>query len=120
MELTGCGEPHDRIDNADDMSKRLRCPRTSLAGTVKVGTANGGGSGVARSAELEAAAEAPDGPDGTVFRGTRFSHLAAAKTGRLYRASYFPGEWSIRTGALAMPATVYKQATGCLAVLLIR
>jgi hypothetical protein len=61
------------------------------------------------------------GPDGVIFRGTRFSHsFTVEKPGRLYLASYFPGEWSSRTGDLATPQEVYQQAEGMLTILLIR
>lgn len=61
------------------------------------------------------------GVDGVIFRGTRFSHsFTADKPARLYLASYFPGEWASRAGALATPPEVYGQAAGTLTVLLIR
>jgi hypothetical protein len=61
------------------------------------------------------------GAQGVAFRGTRFSHtFSVEKPGRLYLASYFPGEWASRTGELATPDEVYEQATGSLTVLLIR
>jgi len=44
------------------------------------------------------------GPDGEIFRGTRATNsFTVEKPGRLYVASYFPGEWSTRTGDLATP-----------------
>lgn len=60
------------------------------------------------------------GEDGEIFRGTRDSHsFTVAKSGRLYLASYFPGEWSSKTGALSTPDAVYDLVTGCIEVLLI-
>jgi hypothetical protein len=60
------------------------------------------------------------GQDGEVFRGTRDSHsFTVEQSGRLYLASYFPGEWSSKTGELATPDEVYDMVTGNLAVLLI-
>ena len=61
------------------------------------------------------------GRDGEIFRGTRDSHsFTVAQPGRLYLASYFPGEWSSKTGELTTPDEVYNMVTGNLAVLLIR
>jgi hypothetical protein len=61
------------------------------------------------------------GTDGEVFRGTRASHtFTAERAGRLFLASYFPGEWSTRTGGLATPEEVYGHASGNLAVLILR
>ncbi len=61
------------------------------------------------------------GEDGEIFRGTRDSHsFNAEQSGRLYLASYFPGEWSTKTGELRTPNNVYENATGSLSVLLIR
>jgi hypothetical protein len=61
------------------------------------------------------------GPDGEIFRGTRDAHsFEAERPGRLYLASYFPGEWATQTGDLGTPAEVYESATGSLSVLLIR
>lgn len=61
------------------------------------------------------------GGNGVIFRGTRCSHtFTVEQPGRLYLASYFPGEWASRTGELATPAEVYEQATGCLTILFIR
>lgn len=61
------------------------------------------------------------GADGEIFRGTRNTHtFAVERPGRLYLASYFPGEWATRTGDLGTPADVYAQATGSLSVLLVR
>jgi hypothetical protein len=60
------------------------------------------------------------GAEGRIFRGTRYSHTFAEAPGRLYLASYFPGEWATRTGALATPDEAYAQVEGVLSVLLIR
>jgi hypothetical protein len=61
------------------------------------------------------------GADGRIFRGTREGHTAAVeRDGRLYLASYFPGEWATPTGELATPAEVYRQVSGGLTVLVIR
>ncbi len=60
------------------------------------------------------------GQDGEIFRGTRDSHsFTAEQSGRLYLASYFPGEWASKTGELVTPDEVYDMVTGNLAVLLI-
>jgi hypothetical protein len=61
------------------------------------------------------------GPEGVIFRGTRNSHSFTAETSdRLYLASYFPGEWADRNGALATPDAVYEHVEGVLTVLLLR
>jgi hypothetical protein len=61
------------------------------------------------------------GPDGEIFRGTRDTHtFDVAAGGRLYLASYFPGEWGTRTGDLGVPAAVYEQVSGSLSVLVVR
>jgi Protein of unknown function (DUF3047). len=61
------------------------------------------------------------GPDGEIFRGTRDSHsFTVAQPGRLYLASYFPGEWADQTGELVTPDHVYGMVSGNLDVLLIR
>lgn len=60
------------------------------------------------------------GPEGEIFRGTRDSHsFTIEQSGRLYLASYFPGEWADKTGKLVTPDEVYDMVTGNLAVLLI-
>lgn len=60
------------------------------------------------------------GADGEIFRGTRDTHsFQAERSGRLYLASYFPGEWSTKTGDLGTPADVYDLVEGVLSVLLI-
>ena len=61
------------------------------------------------------------GAEGEVFRGTRASQsFVTDEPGRLYLASYFPGEWATRQGSLNTPEEVYAQASGHLAVLVIR
>lgn len=61
------------------------------------------------------------GVEGRIFRGTRFSHSFAVEApGRLYLASYFPGEWATPTGALATPHEAYAQVEGNLTLCLIR
>jgi hypothetical protein len=61
------------------------------------------------------------GTDGEIFRGTRDAHsFTATRAGRLFLASYFPGEWSTRTGDLRTPVEAYDAAVGGLSVLLIR
>jgi hypothetical protein len=61
------------------------------------------------------------GETGEIYRGTRASHtVAVAGAGRLYLASYFPGEWATKTGELATPPEAYGQVSGSLTVLVIR
>jgi hypothetical protein len=61
------------------------------------------------------------GADNEIFRGTRDTHTwKAERPGRLYLASYFPGEWSTKTGALGTSADVYNLVAGSLSVLLVR
>ena len=61
------------------------------------------------------------GEDGVIFRGTRNSHsFTADRSGRLFLASYFPGEWSSKTGELSTPEEVYQQVEGVLTVVLLR
>lgn len=61
------------------------------------------------------------GGDGEIFRGSRASHtFTVEQPGRLYLASYFPGEWSSRNGELNTPPEVYEQAEGGQILLLIR
>jgi Protein of unknown function (DUF3047) len=60
------------------------------------------------------------GADGEAFRGTRATNsFTVEKPGRLYVASYFPGEWSTRTGDLATPDEAYDGVTGDLDVLIL-
>lgn len=61
------------------------------------------------------------GAQGEIFRGTRASNtFIVDQPGRLYLASYFPGEWVTRSGELATPMEVYEQVTGILTALIIR
>jgi hypothetical protein len=61
------------------------------------------------------------GEDGPVFRGTRATHtFTAERSGRLWLASYFPGEWADRTGSLATPASDYANVSGAMSVLLLK
>jgi hypothetical protein len=61
------------------------------------------------------------GPEGEIFRGTRASNtFTVGAPGRLYVASYFPGEWATRKGELATPDEVYGAVTGELAMLILR
>lgn len=61
------------------------------------------------------------GVDGGIFRGTRDTHtFTAAAAGTLHLASYFPGEWGTRTGALGVPGDVYAMVEGSMSVVLVR
>ena len=61
------------------------------------------------------------GPNGEAFRGTRATNSFTVETpGRLYVASYFPGEWSTRQGDLATPDEAYAGVTGDLDMLILR
>jgi hypothetical protein len=61
------------------------------------------------------------GETGKIFRGTRNSHtFAASEAGRLFLGSYFPGEWSTRTGAVAVGTEAYRGMEGGLGVEIIR
>lgn len=61
------------------------------------------------------------GDSGTIFRGTRNTHSFVADTaGALQFASYFPGEWSTRDGALGTSTADYAKVSGSMTVLLIR
>ena len=61
------------------------------------------------------------GAQGPVFRGTRATHTFTAQVrGRLWLASYFPGEWTDRSGAIATPAGDYGKVSGGLSVLAVR
>jgi len=61
------------------------------------------------------------GEEGPVFRGTRTTHtFTATRAGRLWLASYFPGEWADATGRLATPAEEYAKVSGRMSVLLLR
>jgi len=60
------------------------------------------------------------GDKGPVFRGTRDTHTFTAQTaGRLWLASYFPGEWADPTGRLATPEADYAKVSGGLEVLVL-
>ena len=61
------------------------------------------------------------GLESEIFRGTRDTNsFTVENSGRLYLASYFPGEWSTKTGDLITPDAVYDMVTGDFSVLLIR
>lgn len=61
------------------------------------------------------------GEHGKIFRGTRNSHtFTANEAGRLFLGSYFPGEWSTRTGAVAVGTDAYRAMEGSLGVQIIR
>ena len=58
---------------------------------------------------------------GEVFRGTRTSHtFRAAGSGRLQLASYFPAEWTDRTGGIDVPAESYAALAGGMTVTVVR
>jgi len=58
---------------------------------------------------------------GPAFRGTRSTHTFAARQGgRLWLASYFPGEWADTSGRLATPASDYAKVSGGMSVLVLR
>jgi len=61
------------------------------------------------------------GEHGPVFRGTRSTHtFVARQSGRLWLASYFPGEWADPAGRLSTPAGDYAKVSGGLSVLVLR
>ena len=61
------------------------------------------------------------GERGPVFRGTRATHTFTARSaGRLWLASYFPGEWADDTGRLATPASDYAKVSGGLSVCVLK
>ena len=61
------------------------------------------------------------GETGKIFRGTRNSHtFTPSEAGRLFLGSYFPGEWSTRTGAIAVGTEAYRAMEGSLSVEVIR
>jgi hypothetical protein len=61
------------------------------------------------------------GETGEIFRGTRNSHtFTPSEAGRLFLGSYFPGEWSTRTGAVAVGTGAYRAMEGSLGVEVIR
>jgi len=61
------------------------------------------------------------GDSGAIFRGTRNSHtFAVENAGRLFIGNYFPGEWSTRTGAVAVGTDAYRQMEGSFGILVVR
>jgi hypothetical protein len=61
------------------------------------------------------------GDQGPVFRGTRNTHSFTAQTsGRLWLASYFPGEWADTSGRLGTSAAEYAKVSGGLSVLVLK
>jgi DUF3047 family protein len=61
------------------------------------------------------------GEDGTIFRGVRDTHsFATPRPGRLFLASYFPGEWADATGRLATDPAQYRKVSGNMVVLVLR
>lgn len=61
------------------------------------------------------------GEAGNIFRGTRNSHtFTASEVGRFFLGSYFPGEWSTRTGALAVGTEAFRAMEGSLGVAVVR
>lgn len=61
------------------------------------------------------------GEHGPVFRGTRATNtFTARERGRLWLASYFPGEWTDPSGGLRTPAADYARVSGGLSVLTLR
>ena len=61
------------------------------------------------------------GEQGPIFRGTRRTHtFTAEQSGRLYLASYFPGEWSDTSGQLGTDVRDYAKVSGELSVLVMR
>ena len=60
------------------------------------------------------------GTEGTIFRATRNSHtFRAARAGRLYLASLFPGAWATPAGALLPGSGGYAGTKGALALWLL-
>jgi hypothetical protein len=61
------------------------------------------------------------GEAGPVFNGTRETHgFTAERPGRLYLASYLPGQWADPTGRLAGSRKVYRTVSGGTTLLLLR
>lgn len=61
------------------------------------------------------------GDQGPVFRGTRTTNtFVAPQGGRLWLASYFPGEWADPSGRLATPPADYAQVSGAMSALVLR
>jgi hypothetical protein len=58
---------------------------------------------------------------GPIFRGTRRTHtFTARESGRLWLASYFPGEWADESGRLVTDPSDYEKVSGELTVLILR
>jgi hypothetical protein len=61
------------------------------------------------------------GERGPVFRGTRATNtFPARERGRLWLASYFPGEWADPSGRLGTSVEGYAQVSGGMSVLIVR
>jgi hypothetical protein len=61
------------------------------------------------------------GEQGPVCRGTRGTHtFTPTEGGRLWLASYFPGEWADTSGRLATPPADYTKVSGGLSALVLR
>ena len=61
------------------------------------------------------------GEGGPVFRGTRATHTFTAREhGRLWLASYFPGEWADPSGRLGTPVEDYARVSGGLSAVVLR
>ena len=61
------------------------------------------------------------GSDGEIFRAPGVScTFRVHKSGQLYLASLFPGDWADRHGALATDPGAYEKVTGSLAALVVR
>lgn len=61
------------------------------------------------------------GEHGPVFRGTRTTHTFTARArGRLWLASYFPGEWADPSGRLRTSRGEYARVSGGMSVLTLR
>jgi len=61
------------------------------------------------------------GERGPVFRGTRATNTFTAREGgRLWLASYFPGEWADSSGRIGTPPGDYAAVSGGLSVLVLR
>ena len=61
------------------------------------------------------------GERGPVFRGTRATNTFKAREGgRLWLASYFPGEWADLSGRLGTPESEYARVSGGMSVLTLR
>jgi hypothetical protein len=61
------------------------------------------------------------GERGPVFRGTRATNtFTARERGRLWLASYFPGEWADPSGRLGTPEEDYARVSGGMSALVVR